>query len=415
MPAELKAPIRVSLDRLFLDPNNPRLAAAEKPGYGDSNRLFDDDAQIQLEIRMRRNYKNIKNLMGSILGMGWIPVDAMLVWEHPKARGQYVVVEGNARTTALRMIRREHQRELNRLAKAKTRPVIDPGSVEELEAKVRQYERVLEDTREIEVSPVAASSPSELSRSLPRLLGVRHISHAQQWKPYATNLYVHSLYRQLFEDTHGHARLHLEDDLLRKTGALVTMHHYKVRRAVQVVVAFNRFRARFEDRLPEAERFKDQDQSYFVALFEPGYAHDQFGFRDSDLTLVPDMEDVLFQWAFAKPRGSEPEDNPNIFRSADDIRTWGRLARYDEKMKTTFAKRLDVNRPERPKPIAKLEAEFLSHKAQRSPLDTLEGLLEVLRTMEVETLRSAGTQIKPAIRELLTICNDYQAILEAID
>lgn len=415
MPAELKAPIRVSLDRLFLDPNNPRLAASEKPGYGDPGRIFDDDAQIQLEIRMRRNYKNIKSLMGSILGMGWIPVDAMLVWEHPKAKGQYVVVEGNARTTALRMIRREHQRELNRLAKAKTRAVVDPATVEEQEARVRQYERVLEETRELEVSPVAASSPSELTRSLPRLLGVRHISHAQQWKPYATNLYIYSLYRQLFEDTHGHSRLHLEDELLRKTGALVTMTHYKVRRAVQVVVAFNRFKARFEDRLPEGERFKDQDQSYFIVLFEPGYAHGEFGIRDSDLILAPDMEEVLFQWAFARPRGSEPEDNPNIFRSADDMRTWGRLARYDEKVGTSFAARLDVNRPERAKPVAKLEAEYLSHKAQRSPLDTLESLLDTLKTMEVETLRAAGAQLKPAIQDLLTICNDYLAILEAID
>ncbi|HLA78128.1 MAG TPA: hypothetical protein VJU18_11165 [Vicinamibacteria bacterium] len=415
MPAELKAPIRVSLDRLFLDPNNPRLAATEKPGYADPNKLFDDDIQIQLEIRMRRSYKGIKGLMGSILGMGWIPVDAMLVWEHPKAKGHYVVVEGNARTTALRMIRREHQRELNRLAKAKTRPVVDPATIEELEATVRQYEQVLEDTREIEVAPVAASAPSDLSRSLPRLLGVRHISHAQQWKPYATNLYVYSLYRQLFEDSHGHTRLQLEDDLLRKTGSLVTMTHYKVRRAVQVVVAFNRFKARFEDRLPEGERFRDQDQSYFLAILEPGYAREQFAFRDADLTLAPDLEDVLFQWAFARPRGSEPEENPNILRSADDIRTWARLARYDEKMKTGFAKRLDVNRPERARPMAKVEAEYLSHKAQRSPLDTLEGLLEALKTMEVETLRAGRAQIKPAIRELLTICNDYLAILEAID
>ena len=64
MPAELKATIRVSLERLFLDPNNPRLAATEKPGYGDPSKIFDDDAQIQLEIRMRRSYKGIKNLMG---------------------------------------------------------------------------------------------------------------------------------------------------------------------------------------------------------------------------------------------------------------------------------------------------------------------------------------------------------------
>ncbi len=415
MPAELKPAIRVSLDQLYLDPNNPRLASDEKPGYTDPGRIFNEDVQIQLEIRMRRSYKAIKTLVGSILGMGWIPVDAILVWEHPKAKGHFVVVEGNARTTALRMIRREHERELKRLAKAKTRSASDPVAIEEQEAKVRQYERILQETRQLEVSPVAATSPAELSRSLPRLLGVRHISHAQQWKPYATNLYVYSLYRQLFEDTYGHARLHLDDELLRQAGSQVSMTHFKVRRAVQAVVAFQRFRNRFDDRLPEGERFRDTDQGYFLAVLEPGYARDQFGFRDSDLALSPDMEDVLFLWSFSRPRGSEPDDNPNVFRSADDIRTWGRLARYDDKANTTFARRLDVNRPEKAKPLARIEAEFLSHKAQRSPLEALQSVVETLKTMEVETIRSNRGQLRPAIAELLTISNDYLAILDAID
>jgi hypothetical protein len=75
---------------------------------------------------------------------------------------------------------------------------------------------------------VAASSPRELARTSPRLLGVRHISHAQQWKPYATNLHppLASSSRRLA--TPGY----LEDHLLRRPGP-ATMTHYKVRRAVR--------------------------------------------------------------------------------------------------------------------------------------------------------------------------------------
>jgi len=308
---ELRAPIRVALDSLYLDPNNPRLAAVEKPGYRDPSRLFDERLQTQLEVRMRNSYKGLKALIHSIVNVGWIPVDAMMVWEHPQAPGKYVVVEGNARTTALRSIRREHDRELKRLAKARGRELpAELAVVQELEESVEALGRVASATREIEVYPVAARSPEDLFRSLPRLLGVRHISHAQQWKPYATNVYIYSLYKQIFEENYGDERFRLEEPLLREAGALVSLHSFKVRRAVQAVVAFNRFRAAYEDRMPEGERLGEMDQNYFLYLFEPGHAREQFGLDDSDLWLDRDMEEVLFRWAFAKPR--EQGENRNV-------------------------------------------------------------------------------------------------------
>jgi hypothetical protein len=411
---ELRAPIRVRLDSLYLDPNNPRLASVEKPGYHDPSRLFDERLQTQLEVRMRNSYKGLKALIHSIVNVGWIPVDAMMVWEHPQAAGKYVVVEGNARTTALRAIRRDHDRELKRLAKARGRELpAEMSAIQELEESVEALGRVSAATREIDVYPVAAKSPEELFRSLPRLLGVRHISHAQQWKPYATNVYIYSLYKQIFEENYGDERFRLEEPLLREAGALVSLHSFKVRRAVQAVVAFNRFRAAFDDRLPEGERLGEMDQNYFLYLFEPGHARDQFGLDDGDLWLDRDMEEVLFRWAFSRPR--EQAENRNVLRSPEDIRTWNKIARYDERQKTHFSRMLDVRRPGAARPMAQVDADFAAHRANRTPLETLLSLVEAMKGMEVETLLAARDEIRPAISELLALGQDYLAMLDAVE
>jgi hypothetical protein len=411
---ELRAPIRVSLDNLYLDPNNPRLASVEKPGYHDPGRLFDDRLQTQLEVRMRNSYKGLKGLIHSIVNVGWIPVDAMMVWEHPNAPGKFVVVEGNARTTALRTIRREHDRELKRLAKARGRDLpAEMAAIQELEESVEALGRVVAATREIDVYPVAAKGPEDLFRSLPRLLGVRHISHAQQWKPYATNVYIYSLYKQIFEENYGDERFRLEEPLLREAGALVSLNSFKVRRAVQGVVAFNRFRAAYEDRMPESERLGEMDQNYFLYLFEPGHAREQFGLKDSDLWMDRDMEEVLFRWAFSRPR--EQGDNRNVLRSAEDIRTWNKVARYDERQKTHFSRMLDVRRPGAARPMAQVEADFAAHRANRTPLETLFSLVEAMKGMEVETLLGAREEIRPAIAELLALGQDYLAMLDAVE
>ena len=413
---DLLSAVRVPFDRLFLDPNNPRLGRADKPGYDDPPALFDERVQIQLEIRMRRSYKSIKELVGSILNMGWVPVDAMLAWEPPNAPGHFVVVEGNARTTALRMIRRDHHRELARLAKIRAGDVAAPGMLKEQEERVALYERVAAQTRELEILPVAAPSAVELARALPRLLGVRHISHAQQWKPHATNVYVYGLYHQLFEEAYPGERFRLEDTLLRQTASTAGISHFKVKRAVQAVVTFHRFKAGFEDRLPEGERFQDQDQNYFLYLFEPGYARSEFGLGDNDLALPREMEEVLFLWAFSKPRGLEDgRENKNVFRTPDDIRTWSRIARYDDLHKTHFSRRLNVNRAEGARSVADMELDYNTHRTGRTPLETVVSLVDKLKGLEVEALVAHKDEIRPAIEQMLSIGRDYLAMIEAIE
>lgn len=415
MPVGLQDPIKVSLDRLFLDPNNPRLAKEERPGYANPSAFFEDELQAELEQEIRRRYR-VSGLMSSILGMGWTPIDSILVWEPPATPGRYLVVEGNTRTVALRTIRRGYERERARLARARDRRQMDPTHFLEQEALVARYDRVIAATDEVEVYPVAARDAAELAAQLPRLLGVRHIAHAQQWKPYATNLYICSLYRQHFPSLYGDVPLRLEDAVLEQVAGLVSLSLWKVRRAIQTATSFGHFKEAYADRLPPGESFSDQDQAYFQRLLEPGYARQRFGFRDDDLWLSPEMEEVLYLWAFAKPRGDGYSiENKNVFRNGDDIGLWTRMARYDDQHKTGFALQLDPERPERARPMAELELEYLAHRNDQSPLETIQSLLATLKRVEVETLRARRAEIRPAIDEMLRLGQDYQAILGAID
>jgi hypothetical protein len=415
MALDLKPAVRVPFDRLYLDPNNPRLGGARQPGYEDTAQLFGERTQRKLEARMRKTYKALKELVASIVNVGWMPVDAILVWEVPQAPGHFVVVEGNARTTALRAIREEHAREQARLHKARADKLLDPETQKELADRVARLADVIDQTAELDVVPVAAPSAAELARRLPRLLGVRHISHAQQWKPQATNVYIYSLYRQLFHETYGpEEKLRLEEALLRETGGLVSLNSWKVRKSIQAAVAFARFRAVYEDRLPKGERFQDTDQNYFLYLFEPGYAREQFGLTDADLWLAREGEEVLFAWAFAKPRAGEGE-NRNVFRAAEDVRLWNTVARYDDRHGTRFSRRLDVRHPDKARPVAQMDLDWSAHRAQRSPVETLLALVESLRSMEVDTLVAAKQEIRPAIDEMLTLGKEYRAMLDALE
>src|SRR5689334_11896778 len=104
----------VQFDDLLLDPNNPRLGREDKDklGYKDPGAIADPKVQRELELVIKKEYgkgdnsKKFDELMQLILDQGWLPVDPIIVWEHPKKKGKYIVVEGNTRTAALREIRK---------------------------------------------------------------------------------------------------------------------------------------------------------------------------------------------------------------------------------------------------------------------------------------------------------------------
>lgn len=405
----------VPFDKIHLDPNNPRIAPESPPGYLDDNALFAEDLQQTLEERVRAVY-DVANLEDSILAHGWVPIDSIIVWEHSHRPGHYIVVEGNTRTVALRTLRGSRlERERKKLEKLKKTPSRLEEDLRVQQDLVDRLEKIAGQTDQLRVFPVAAKSVDELQAILPRLLGVRHISHAREWKPYATNLYILSLYERLFRARHGDkGALRLEDDLVNEVASMVSLGGTKARRNIQAASAFTHFKRDYEDRLPEGEALSDEDHYFFELILQNAYPKEQFNVNKDSMRLPKESEEVLFQWAFSKPRSGKEEDNENVFYKAESVRLWNQMATYDGKCGTNFAKQLDVNSPDEARPIGVIEAEFLQHKTQRTPIDALTSLLKALQDLKVDTLLSQQEHLTPILDRIAHQVARYQKMMKAV-
>lgn len=413
--SELLDAKHVPFDKIHLDPNNPRIAPENPPGYDNPETLFAEELQESLATRVRAVY-DVSNLEESIVTHGWVPIDSIIVWEHPKKPGHFIVVEGNTRTVALRALRGERlEREQKKLEKLKKTPSRFAEELKVQEEIVQRLEELVEKTTQLRVFPVAAKSVEELQAILPRLLGVRHISHAREWKPYATNLYILSLYERLFRKRHGEkGDLRLEDDLVNKVANMVSLGGTKTRRNIQAASAFTHFKRDFEDRLPEGEQFSDEDHYFFELILQNAYPKEQLSVTKDTLRLTAESEEVMFQWAFSKPRSGKEDDNDNILYKAESVRLWNQMATYDGKTGTNFAKQLDVNAPEEARPIRIIEAEFLQHKTQRTPIDALTALLKALQELKVDTLVSQQEHLEPILEKISQLVTRYHKMMKAV-
>lgn len=409
----------VPFDRIFLDPNNPRIAEENPPGYEHAKKLFDVEQQESLEQRVRQVYTGVENLQESIVKQGWIPIDPIIVWEHPKKKGYYIVVEGNTRTVALRYLRGERlERERKLLERLQGAGNMARHVVQTQEKLVESLEAIVKATDKLSVFPFAAETPEELEKKLPRLLGVRHIAHAQQWQPYATNLYILGLYERLFREKHGaKAELALETALVRDVANMVSRTDTTARKNIQAAASFSDFKRRYAHRLPEGESFRDDDHYFFEQILQSRFTQDQFELGKDSLALGDEGAEALFQWAFSKPR-NKPEDsddefvNENVFYKAESVGMWSKMKTYDGRKGTSFANLLDVNDPAKAEPIRLVEAQYLNHKARRSAIDTLDSLRKALSDLKVDTLVAQKEHLLPLLEEVLERASLYKKMMD---
>lgn len=410
-----KEPARVKFEQLYLDPNNPRIAPDFPPGYSDPTKLFDPKLQSFLEERVKEVY-DVSELEEAIIGQGWVPVDAILVWTHPGQHDKHVVVEGNTRTIALRNIRKRLEVEKQKLARyEQSRSGTSQRNKEELKKYVEQLERIVEDTNEITVYRVNADSSEELQEKLPRLLGVRHIAHSQAWKPYAKNYYVLSLYEKLFVETYGaDEELCIDAKLVKKVAEIVSQSVAKTKRNIQTAAAFSHFKLRFEQRLPEGEKFVNADHYFFENILSNPYVKDQFGWTNDELQLAPEMEEVLFHWAFSKPRPTKKdENNENILSTAEDFRLWNTIRKYDDQHSTSFSTRLNVDDYKNVPTMEELAGDYHTHKANSAVTSNLSRLLTALQNMKAEDLTSKASHVRPILLQIEERCKKYLKMIEA--
>jgi len=407
---------QVPFEELYFDPNNPRLAPQSPPGYDDPDGLFSDEVQKSLMEKIPQVY-NTEDLRAAIESQGWVPIDAIVVWQHPKRKNHWVVLEGNTRTWVLRNIREELERDKSKLSKL---PGAKKGTQraaheKELRDRVDRLQAIVNDTKHVMVAPVNASTIRELLHRLPRLLGVRHIQPARQWSPYAKNTYISGLYETEFVSKFPSKELALDPTVVATIAATVSQKNLETRRNIQAAHAFTHFKMTFDDRMPKGkgEGFTDEDQYFFDQIVRHSYAAEQFAFGKDDLRLSSEMEEVLFKWAFAKPRAGEGKNN--ILDKAEDIRLWHNMKMYDDKKLTAFAKRLNVEDPDNAPRIREIEAEFKYHEQKMSGADIFSRLLTEMSELKAEALKEQASHFRPILEEVLKRANTLLKMIHAVE
>ena len=143
----------VSLNRLYLDPNNFRFV--DHPEYRPvaPERVCDADVQRRTtNIVLGRQQANVRDLIASIKANGWLDIDPILV--QPADSRRFLVVEGNRRVATLKYLQRRHEE-----------GVVDIGK--------------LDSTRFSELPVVLYQDAGERDRLV--MMGLHHISGKRRW------------------------------------------------------------------------------------------------------------------------------------------------------------------------------------------------------------------------------------------
>ena len=414
MNKHLEEPTQVDFENLALDPNNPRLGT-DAPGYDDPAKIFGEDIQAGIHQEIKSLYQDFEGLKDAILAQGWMPIDAILVWRHHKKGSHYIVVEGNTRKAALRQIREDLKRLEEELAKLVKRKA-DKDIIANKEEEINKHRSVVDETNKLVVVPVKAKDSKELEDILPRILGVRHIKHPQQWGPYPQNLFFLKEYQKRFTDVKGKVCLTLDDKLIEEVAGLLSEDPKETRIGIQSAYAFNRFKQRWADKLPPENEFLNEDHYFFDQILRYKYTKTQFKFEDNKLELDPEMEEVLFKWAFSKPRkGIPPEDRENVFHKAENFRDWNKMATYDAKKKTAFATQLDVSDPDKAPRVKSIYSDFLAHQASKAPANTVTKLIHELEKLPSESLINGAEHLKPLLDKVIDVATKCRHMIASVE
>ena len=150
------------VSNLHLDPNNPRFWTEKITRNTPDHKVVDRDIQTRTAERIETH--GIQELCDSILRNGFLPLDRIVVRELDGHPGHYVVVEGNRRLAALKMLRRR----------------IEDGIVEEENIDQAYLDLLLDKTAEIECLIYEGEETNDIAWLLQ---GIRHISGIRDWAP----------------------------------------------------------------------------------------------------------------------------------------------------------------------------------------------------------------------------------------
>ena len=152
----------ISIDNLYLDPNNPRFW-----GHQGRRRIPDTQATeeaIQQRVEQNIRHHGVEELHFSILRNGFLPLDRIVVRPLESHDDKFVVVEGNRRLAALKLLRERIREDL----------------IAEEKISEEYLSNLSDQIKELSVLVYNGSRSDDISWIFQ---GIRHIGGIRQWEP----------------------------------------------------------------------------------------------------------------------------------------------------------------------------------------------------------------------------------------
>lgn len=156
--------ITVTLDQLYLDPNNLRFANFNSGRKLVGAEVKDEAVQKTTYDRLKEDEFQVRALRDSIVELGFLSIDKIVVAKIDEE--SYLVVEGNRRVAALKWV------------------------LELINEKVVS-EEVGKTFAKIEVNVITSQSDNEINRL--KIQGIRHISEIRPWGTYQKAVLIKSM------------------------------------------------------------------------------------------------------------------------------------------------------------------------------------------------------------------------------
>jgi hypothetical protein len=414
----LRKAVTVPFDALFQDANNPRLAREVGPGYEDAKALFDAVRRDALTHEIAESH-DVKAVLEAILAHGWMEIDAIVVWSHPRVKDKFVVVEGNRRITALRKIRETTlPREEKKLASLKKHKKVSTIDLTAQQERVTSIKRIIAETNQLRVVPIDADSVEDLQAKLPRVLAVRHISGARGWGNYAEDLWLLNRYHFLFRAKFRKQQPRWEQSLINQVAEDASLTKVLAKRRLQACALYSHFRREWGEELPKGDTFSSSDYYLFECIVKKPWLREQFGVGEDALHMPSDREEVLFKWIFRSPRGADGQGpdgkgNRNVFYRHENVLVWEQMKRYDDQNGTGFAQRFDVTDADSAPHMDGIEAEWRSHQTKRAPAQLLEELLKQFKELRAESLVDQADFLRDKLKAIKDQAAFYLTMIDA--
>lgn len=208
--------LEVDPDDLLLDPGNPRIQnAVNQTEYSDSE-IASREVQDRILRQLQEKQYGVQKLIDSIRTNGFVNIDSIFV-KRTTIPGKFLVLEGNRRTTATKLVRQRSEK-------------LDPEVARSLK-RIPVKELVCDD--------------SQIRQDMTAfILAIRHLGGVKEWAPMQQAYQIYAQYMKALTGNNASGEFRKDAGIVQRLSGTLNREKKDIWNALRIVVAFNQLKGK---------------------------------------------------------------------------------------------------------------------------------------------------------------------------